>query len=188
MKNSILVALVLSFSLKAFAQATPDAGPLPAPAVSSDDGWHSGPTLPIVEYRLAQPMGGGGAVTALAAGAGYQLEHSWFPTSIDGKDFDWLSVGLALFISGSSAQGMPIVDGSIALEVGILNLVQLGFGIDLLQDFGGTTTGVFVGNVGKQNLFFLLAVHFDIAGGPYSPPVGIEQGAKGLPRGGELDF
>lgn len=153
-----------------------------------------GPTIPITQVRLADPLTGKAQFGALAAGAGYQLSFNFFDRSLGGTTYSLMTIQGSAFGTIGSESGAALDRASVALSIGTLNgLVSLGFGIDAIQYFAGQSaisgktgdlTGFLAGKVQRDNLFALLSVGFNFEIGPYVPPSGVPEAgqAAGLRR------
>lgn len=158
-----------------------DAGgalPVVAPTTSASGvTFSSGPSIPLISIRLADPATGKTATSLLGAGAGYQLGWGFVPMMLGSKQYQMLNLDLDAFGQVGQDGGQTLDSASVAGAVCTLSsLVCLGFGVDLIQYYGGAPsgdqlTGVMVGKVSKSNLFSLLSVNFNFA-----------LGAEGLPK------
>lgn len=147
----------------------------------------TGPSIPLVQIRLADPATGKAVTSLLQAGAGYQLSFGFGQRELGGKQFDLLDLNLAFFGGLGQEAGFALDTASVAGLVCTLNsLLCAGVGVDLVQYYGGDggrTSGVLLGNVGARNVMALLSLGFNFDIGPLAPPTGVEAGARGLPRG-----
>ena len=140
----------------------------------------TGPSLSLLEYRTGyvHPV-------TVAPGLGYQLNIGLFQREIFGESWDLLDFSFDLFGTAiSNPQGAQAGDLSVSALICTLNSVFcLGVGTDIAGPNGGIVSGW----TAKNNLFPVLSFSIPIEwSAPTSPPIGIEQGARGLKRGGTV--
>ena len=159
------------------AAAAPAAAPVAAPGCAGIQclTWSMGPTVPIVEvdFKGTHPF-------QLAPGAGIQfnLGLEQLQVEISGKAWDLLSLQLAVFGSLVSGEGSPTQMGAFSASLGFCTfsgLVCLSVGKHIVVTQGGLLPGAdgwFIGMSG--------GINFGLS--PGVPPLGVAQGAAGLPR------
>jgi hypothetical protein len=134
--------------------------------------WSAGPTIPLMEIRAHESQ-----LISLAPGAGYQLSATLpaLQKAIAGRAWDLLSINLMAFgtdISTQSGASFGALSGALGLCT-MSSLVCAGGGHDIITS-------------GTSGWFGLLALNFNIALGPSSPPAGVEKGTAGMIRGNTL--
>jgi len=164
-----IAALFVMLAFAGFARAQV------APVIST------GPSLSLLEVRsgYTHPV-------QVAPGLGYQLNLGWLQTEFLGESWDLIDLSFDLYGNVlSNPNGDQATALSISALVCTLNAVFcLGVGTDLLGANGSALTG---GWTAKNNLFPVLSFSIPVVwGAPTAPPIGVEQGARGLKRGGTV--
>ena len=151
---------------------------LSAHSARADVSLSSGPSIPMLEFTgSAHPV-------SFAPGLGYELSLGFFQFAAMGQQWDALNLSAQLFGNALDApNGDPAGSLQVAACVGTLNnLIAIGVAVPL---YGGPGGGAFQG---EGHVYPVLSLSIPIAFGPFSPPVGVVEGAAGLPRGGTIYF
>lgn len=137
-----------------------------------------GPSIPLIEYAPNNPH-----PTSVASGAGLMgsVEFTNLSLVLLGKSYNMLALdGFAFGSIASGPSGASYGQLQLAAAVTTLNsLIGIGWGHGVLDSSGAVPSGPG---------FLVVMLSFNFALAPMSPPVGVEQGAEGLPRGNTLFF
>ena len=162
MKKLIVIAALL-WSVPAAAQVT----------------YAVGPTIPFLEFQpgIAHPV-------SVAPGAGVQLSLSLeqLQLAIGGKSWDMLSLDFMAFgslVTGDNGSQFGALSAASALCT-MSSLICLGGGKHVIESIGIPD--------GKTGWFFLLSFSINFGIAPQAPPMGVAQGAAGLPRANTIYF
>ena len=137
----------------------------------------AGPSLPLfVDYpSQTHPV-------QIAQGAGVEGSVGLFQVALGGKQWDLLDLSAQVWGTVDSSSGTPSGSLSIAPMIGTFNnLVAVGIAVPVLNANNGPSLGS-----GHPIVGFALSLNIPISFGPYSPPVGVSQGAQGYERGGTI--
>lgn len=136
----------------------------------------SGPSLPMLEFT------GGTHPVSFAPGIGYELSFGFAQFAWLTQQWDALDLSVQLFGNALASQnGDPAGSLQVAACVGTLNnVLAIGAAVPL---YGGPGGGAFQGST---HVYPVLSINIPVEWAPYSPPVGIQEGPGGLPRGGTL--
>lgn len=170
--GKIVTALVIALTLCIPGLARGQA----APIVST------GPSLSLLEIRTGYTH-----PVQVAPGLGYQLNLGWLQREFLGESWDLVDLSFDLYGNVvSNPGGAQATALSASVLVCTLNAVFcLGVGTDLLGANGGALTG---GWQAKNNLYPVLSFSIPVEWAPTSPPIGVEEGARGLRRGATIDL
>lgn len=131
----------------------------------------AGASLPMLEVQSDKlhPV-------VFAPGLGVDAAVGLFQFEALGKGWDALDLSVQLFGNAPGALQAALIVGTLN------NLIGIGVAVPLLvTDGSGALQGSFT-------VYPVLSLSIPIAFGPFSPPTGIDQGARGLVRGGTVYF
>lgn len=164
-----MTALALALALAASPAPVPEKS---AACIWACLDWGIGPSVAALEYLPGNPH-----PVQVAAGAGVQLSltHDALKVAFGGLSWDVLALDLDIFGTKITAAGGQQF-GALSAAGGVCTMSEL-FCLMVGKPIVAADSSLVSGG-----WFYLLSLNFNVAIGPFAPPVGVAPGAAGLKR------